>query len=188
MGITVEGAKLKWRGLRDTFRKEMFKNAKNARRGQESGWIYYQQMKFVTNHCRKSKCGKRNKNELKYQAPEVKEEEFVHEYQDSVDSVCSSPIVFELCEPAEQQPKAAPRHESVVPVNAFPSESPARAPYEPEQTVQSLQINSSTSISEEADYYFLMSLLPYLRKVPTNRKMLVRTKLQQVFCDEEARS
>ncbi|KAG8231851.1 hypothetical protein J437_LFUL008622 [Ladona fulva] len=30
-----------------------------------------------------------------------------------------------------------------------------------------------------------MSLLPYLRKVPEQRKMLVRTKLQQIFCEEE---
>lgn len=40
-------------------------------------------------------------------------------------------------------------------------------------------------IKEDADYHFLMSLLPYLRKVPEERKLVVRTKLQQVFCDEQ---
>lgn len=45
--------------------------------------------------------------------------------------------------------------------------------------------NNSAFRDEDPDYHFLMSLLPYLRKVPQERKMFVRTKLQQVFCEEE---
>ncbi|XP_044729187.1 uncharacterized protein LOC123292538 [Chrysoperla carnea] len=37
----------------------------------------------------------------------------------------------------------------------------------------------------DADAQFLMSLLPFLKEVPHDRKLLVRAKLQQVFIDEQ---
>ena len=54
-----------------------------------------------------------------------------------------------------------------------------------EQKVEMFKERNSVSKIEDADYHFLMSLLPYMRKIPEERKMYVRTKLQQVFCDEE---
>lgn len=54
-----------------------------------------------------------------------------------------------------------------------------------ERKLQAFQQTTSTPSSQDADFHFLMSLLPYLRKVPEERKMLVRTKLQQIFSDEE---
>ncbi|CAH2013888.1 unnamed protein product [Acanthoscelides obtectus] len=47
------------------------------------------------------------------------------------------------------------------------------------------EVCNQAKIQEDADYHFLMSLLPYLRKVPEERKLDVGTKLQQVFCDEQ---
>ncbi len=54
-----------------------------------------------------------------------------------------------------------------------------------EQKIHMFKERNSTSRNEDPDYHFLMSLLPYLRKVPEERKMIVRTKLQQVFCEED---
>ncbi|KAG8233818.1 hypothetical protein J437_LFUL008039, partial [Ladona fulva] len=54
-----------------------------------------------------------------------------------------------------------------------------------EKKLLAYQQRKSNLLDEDADFHFLMSLLPYLRKVPKQRKMLVRTKLQQIFCDEE---
>ncbi|CAG9772156.1 unnamed protein product [Ceutorhynchus assimilis] len=40
-------------------------------------------------------------------------------------------------------------------------------------------------MKDDSDYQFLISLLPYLKKVPDHRKMVIRNKLQQVFIDED---
>jgi 16S rRNA G1207 methylase RsmC len=37
----------------------------------------------------------------------------------------------------------------------------------------------------DSDYQFSVSLLPFLKRVPIQRKMAVRHKLQQVFIDED---
>ncbi|CAL1546627.1 unnamed protein product [Lymnaea stagnalis] len=39
-------------------------------------------------------------------------------------------------------------------------------------------------IKRDEDYYFLMSLLPYLRDVPKRRKLATRIRLQQVLLEE----
>lgn len=54
-----------------------------------------------------------------------------------------------------------------------------------QQKLQFFKEKNSASRNEDPDYHFLMSLLPYLRKIPEERKMFVRTKLQQVFCEED---
>lgn len=54
--------------------------------------------------------------------------------------------------------------------------------------VESKKLKSFTSNScsiEDSDYQFLLSLLPFLKNVPSHRKLTVRHKLQQVFIDEE---
>nr|XP_018903081.1 PREDICTED: uncharacterized protein LOC109034412 [Bemisia tabaci] len=42
--------------------------------------------------------------------------------------------------------------------------------------------------SSDSDQQFLMSLLPFLKAIPGNRKMSVRMRLQQVFLEEEERA
>lgn len=39
--------------------------------------------------------------------------------------------------------------------------------------------------SNDPDRHFLMSLIPYMKEVPRNRKLLVQQKLLQVFVDED---
>jgi hypothetical protein len=43
----------------------------------------------------------------------------------------------------------------------------------------------NAAVKEDSDYQFLMSLLPFLKNVPFDRKLTVRHKLQEVFIEEE---
>lgn len=54
-----------------------------------------------------------------------------------------------------------------------------------EKKLKMYQQNKSPAPNQDADFHFLLSLQPFLNKVPEQRKMIVRTKLQQVFCEEE---
>jgi len=47
--------------------------------------------------------------------------------------------------------------------------------------------NDGAGQNQDDNYHFLMSLLPYLREVPKNRKMVIRHKLQRVFVEEQER-
>ncbi|KAL4136234.1 hypothetical protein QTP88_007785 [Uroleucon formosanum] len=47
--------------------------------------------------------------------------------------------------------------------------------------------NDGAGQNQDDNYHFLMSLLPYLREVPKNRKMAIRHKLQRVFVEEQER-
>ncbi|CAI6357529.1 unnamed protein product [Macrosiphum euphorbiae] len=63
------------------------------------------------------------------------------------------------------------------------------------QYIQNINIPSTAktegdndqNLSQDDNYHFLMSLLPYLREVPKNRKMAIRHKLQSVFVEEQER-
>ncbi|XP_022176166.1 nuclear transcription factor Y subunit gamma-like [Myzus persicae] len=64
------------------------------------------------------------------------------------------------------------------------------------QYIQNINIPTAAKTESDADgvvqnqddnYHFLMSLLPYLREVPKNRKMVIRHKLQKVFVEEQER-
>lgn len=59
-----------------------------------------------------------------------------------------------------------------------------RTCFEEQKIVMFKEIHSN-SLNEYRDYNFLMSLLAYLKNVPQQRKMFVRTKLQQAFCEED---
>lgn len=49
-------------------------------------------------------------------------------------------------------------------------------------------LEESTSMKGDSDYQFLISLLPYLKKIPENRQLYVRNKLQQVLIEEQERN
>lgn len=40
--------------------------------------------------------------------------------------------------------------------------------------------------ANDPDAQFLMSLLPFLKDIPTHRKLIVRTKIQQVLIEEQS--
>ncbi|XP_026818919.1 GATA zinc finger domain-containing protein 3-like [Rhopalosiphum maidis] len=57
------------------------------------------------------------------------------------------------------------------------------------QDINKISIAKTDGIEDnygnDDNFHFLMSLLPYLREVPRNRKMAIRNKLQRVFAEEQ---
>lgn len=54
-----------------------------------------------------------------------------------------------------------------------------------EKKLQIFKERNLASRNEDPHYHILISLLPYLRNVPEERKIFVKTKLQQVFFEED---
>ncbi|RZF41530.1 hypothetical protein LSTR_LSTR000244 [Laodelphax striatellus] len=48
-------------------------------------------------------------------------------------------------------------------------------------------LSENSLLKQNPDYLFLQSLLPYLMKIPENRKLEVRNKIQNVLIDEQSR-
>lgn len=48
-------------------------------------------------------------------------------------------------------------------------------------------LSENAALKQNSDYQFLQSLLPFLMKVPSNRKLAVRNKLQQILIEAEKR-
>lgn len=55
-----------------------------------------------------------------------------------------------------------------------------------ERKVEQYEKRQRTLVPEDADYHFLMSLLPSLRSIPPHRKMAVRRKIEDVFIEEQS--
>ena len=52
---------------------------------------------------------------------------------------------------------------------------------------EKLKLFTDSTALEDSEYQFLLSLLPFLHKVPNHRKLVVGNKLQQVLIDEDER-
>lgn len=207
--VSVEAVKSKWRGLRDTFRKELQKLPK-PRSGQEGGptkeskWPYFKNMLFLKDQF----VGRQLQSSTL--EPEV-DTQSRNDDQDSDElregDFAETPDNVIVDQNAAQKAGMEKKSESL--------DSPARSPeFVPSQSkrVKAVKVNAKSNaiqqlliieqeklkefkrkgevchqakIQEDGDYHFLMSLLPYLRKVPEDRKLDVRVKLQQVLLDEE---
>lgn len=191
--ISGEAAKTRWRGLRDTFRKELSKNPKK-RSGDEGGiikeskWAYFKSMEFLKDQFQKRQLQGNVPSETTF---------------DENLNLMNSTTTFSP-DPPENEPESQTQtlespqnttNETTPPQNfAAPQKKIAKMNNATavkklmmleEQKIQMFKERNSASRNEDPDYHFLMSLLPYLRKVPEERKMFVRTKLQQVFCKED---
>lgn len=189
--ISGEAAKTKWRGLRDTFRKELSKNPKK-RSGDEGGiikeskWAHFKSMEFLKDQFQK--------RQLQGNVPS--ETTFDADAQNSTTTFSPDPPENEpesqtqtVESPQNTTNETTPPQNFAAPQKKIAKMNNATAVKKlmmlEEQKIQMFKERNSASRNEDPDYHFLMSLLPYLRKVPEERKMFVRTKLQQVFCEED---
>ncbi|XP_026819314.1 uncharacterized protein LOC113557978 [Rhopalosiphum maidis] len=164
-----EAAKTKWRGLRDTFRKELSKNPKK-RSGDEGGiikesrWVYFKSMEFLKDQFQKRQL----------QGNVSSETTFDVDTQNLTTTFSPDPD-----DPDD------PDNENLMIKSPQNTTNTTTPPQNLKQKLQFFKEKNSASRNEDPDYHFLMSLLPYLRKIPEERKMFVRNKLQQVFCEED---
>lgn len=176
--------------MRDTFRKELAKTPKK-RSGDEGGvikeskWAYFKCMEFLKDQFQR--------RQLQGNVPNVAI--FDEDIQNSTTTFPPDPTEVEN----ESQAQSLESSQNIT--NETPTlnyDTPQRKIAKmnnatvvkklmmlEEQKIQIFKERNSASLNQDPDYHFLMSLLPYLRKVPEERKMIVRTKLQQVFCEED---
>lgn len=190
--ILGEAAKTKWRGLRDTFRKELSKNPKK-RSGDEGGiikeprWVHFKSMEFLKDQFQKRQLQGNVSSETTfdvdtqnstttfspdpYDPNDPDDENLMIKSPQNTTNTTTPPQNF-----SAPQKKVAKMNNTTAVKQLIMLE---------EQKLQFFKEKNSASRNEDPDYHFLMSLLPYLRKIPEERKMFVRTKLQQVFCEED---
>ncbi|XP_055842633.1 uncharacterized protein LOC129909584 [Episyrphus balteatus] len=176
MNQNVETVKMKWRGLRDTFRKELQKLSQRksgpAGTSKQSTWPYLKSMMFLKDQftLRKINSTLPDDTELSEEINDIFNDEDIDDE-----------TYLNMREPLDQSPNKRSSHQP----SAKRSKTNNAIERLLEMEKDKRKNDGAEKIVENADYHFLMSLLPYLKKVPEDRKMFVRNKLQQVFCDEQ---
>nr|CAD7197949.1 unnamed protein product [Timema douglasi] len=183
---TAGAVKTKWRGLRDTFRKEMKKVNSLQAKGIHShpSWPFYDNMAFLAGGMAAPtgppKVGVEIEedhldNNLRWTESEgdddVKRFRRVH-FQQKPEKGAEEDLVREDLGPVDgKEPRGSKRK---------------RGSEESEVCYSNpcFDIENDDEY-DDGDYHFLMSLLPFMKSIPRSRKMAVRLKLQQVLCEEE---
>ncbi|CAH0547736.1 unnamed protein product [Brassicogethes aeneus] len=165
MHMNENTCKTKWKNLRDSFIREFKKyKVKYNKCGKKVGeprWVYYKDLKFLTRIIMKDNQVRDDDDDAEYDTIGIKEEilSFTEEESNETNHF---DIKIEVDEP---EPKKL-RIENSGQTNTIPP-----VPDE--------------SMEQNSDYYFLISLLPYMKKIPEEKKLLVRNKIQNVILDEE---
>lgn len=185
--VLVESVKTKWRGLRDTFRRELQKQSKK-RPGDAGGtaprssWLHFSELQFLHNQL--------IPRQLSGHLPQLELGDVKELPPHGSEDFSSQECVTEGSEGEEMPRRKRTKSPDATPLNKKPRTERSKA-FDmllqlEQKKLQQIEEKSNTR-ETDADYHFLLSLLPYLNKVDEDRKLIVRTKLQQVFCDEEAR-
>ncbi|XP_050515930.1 uncharacterized protein LOC126890781 [Diabrotica virgifera virgifera] len=211
MNTTVDGVKNKWRGLRDTFRKEFNKSKKQkcgdgAESVVTSKWPYYKILLFLSKTVeRRNLHGNISPQEESNNNSSSESESTL----EAADNAYSQSTIQE----SSQQIVNTDIHQPSTSGNKFTStfRTPSRTTLQSKKNTKNrlkyaknsetnsvddkfleierakLEILSQHKNREDSDSerQFLLSLLPFLKAVPQDRQLLVRSKLQQVFLEEE---
>nr|XP_022909002.1 uncharacterized protein LOC111420274 [Onthophagus taurus] len=198
LNVGSETAKSKWKGLRDTFRRE-YQKVKIKCSGDEGGeqvgstWPYYDSLCFLADQMTpRESAGNvppvRNKNVESTISQEQSQYEELSQMQscsdDYQDDVRNQPVEEEtpsICtvrtpESTKKHPTRSLKHSSDIQKRMIEVEE--------EKLKFFKQRKVETTIEKNYDYYFLMGLLPHLQKVKPERKPLVQLQLQQVLVNE----
>ncbi|KAK5644993.1 hypothetical protein RI129_006293 [Pyrocoelia pectoralis] len=208
INANVDVVKNKWRGLRDTFRRE-FNKAKKYKSGDGAAsvvtpkWPYFKMLLFLSNTVDRRKLHGNTSPQMIGANNSDSEAETMLEAVDNTDSQSIiSETSQQISNSAIQQPST-----SGTKATSSLSEPTSTIPLQPNKKTNShlkykksekqamdekfLQIERakldiySRRQNADSEYQFLMSLLPFLTAVPKHRQMMVRTKMQQIFIEEE---
>ncbi|KAG8263008.1 hypothetical protein J6590_041780 [Homalodisca vitripennis] len=164
----------------------MQQDFKKKRSGDEGGitnepkWAYFKSLEFLKDTMHKSKL----------QGNVTSETTFDDDTQNSSTAVTRDPDDPPANEP-NSETQTIESHQNTAkettPPQSFkaPNKKISKMTNATAEKIQMFKERNYASQNEDPDYHFLMNLLPYLQKIPEERKMIVRTKLQQVFCDED---
>ncbi|CAH0728200.1 unnamed protein product, partial [Brenthis ino] len=182
METSVDELKKKWRGLRDTFGKELKKN-NNKKSGQttatepESKWPYFKLLLFLENSM--------SRRDLKSSVPSTSEISDGEDQDSANASSCS-----EYLPPSPSSGRYLKPNSELTPKKIFKSPKKKDKRRQPDEIdtrllqIEEEKLKCFRESTNDPDAQFLMSLLPFLKDIPKHRKLIVRAKLQQVFIDE----
>nr|CAI5845527.1 unnamed protein product [Callosobruchus analis] len=209
MSVKVEDVKNKWRGLRDTFRKEFTKSKKRksgdgAESVVTSKWTYYNMLLFLSEtvarrklHGSVSPQRETNSNSETESTSEAADNDsqstIIEESSQQVLSTDTSQPITSVTENTstfsapsgtalEQRQKNTRNHFKYV-KNSEKNKMDDKFLQIEKAKLEIFQRKNREE--SDSEHQCLMSLSPFLKAVPRNRQMLVRSKLQQVFVEEE---
>ncbi|XP_068082909.1 uncharacterized protein [Anabrus simplex] len=197
--LLVEDIKKRWRGLRDTFRKELKKyNDKRSGSGgdtiNEPKWPFFNQLCFLSDTIRP-----RN---MSSSVPDVSEDTGSNEVDaegtefetDSTAALFTPHSVENIAGPSQNNDDDDDDVQQVHKQRNKPFKSPLkrgkkRINYDDKlleiETKKLSYFEQSSKLKQDSDYQFLVSLLPSLQDVPPERKLHVRMKLMNVLVEEQ---
>ncbi|XP_059617237.1 uncharacterized protein LOC132262114 [Phlebotomus argentipes] len=205
-GIPQRLLKTKWKTLRDTFRVEMKKIPKDANgeytippTSYHSQWVHYKQMSFLAGQMRgRTSNAQEDADHVGYITADSGEDyaEYNGGFEDSKE------LLRQQLEeqrqrkqpPLKPRPTAkkpnypAPSRTSVRPKPKPPSPKPIITTTTTETMIASPKLHndeesqgSSITMPQDDDYYFLMSLHPYLSQMRPVQKLQARMEIQNVL-------
>lgn len=203
-----EAAKTKWKGLRDTFRREYQKAVKHksgAAGGGKSGstWPYFESLYFLADQMTPRESSgnipltKENSlptNDEYYDeadSPETQNPD--NDHPDDVVEVLPSTSTTNPSKRAVAERNPLPQTEQQEPSSKKQQSRPAKRANDIQSRLLQLeeeklkffkQRKVQTDVNTDYDYHFLMSLLPHFQTVKPERKLLIQLQLQQVLLNE----
>ncbi|XP_050511402.1 uncharacterized protein LOC126887729 [Diabrotica virgifera virgifera] len=201
MGENSDVLKSKWRGLRDNFRKELTKT-KKGRSGDAGGisipskWFYFTLMLFLKdNMTQRNATGNippLNNQENSYEentTPDTISEpdyernhnsEFNSDSELNTDTMPTTPKAAKIAQANKETGTKSKKAKSSVYEKMIAIEEEKLKAYREKCKERTKE--------EDSDFHFLMSLMPYMKKIPEDQKLSVRIKIQQFLLDAQPRA
>lgn len=161
----VKPLKIRWRDLRNKFRRESLRIAEGKKPG--TPWDLYKRLTFLLGHFRSNGSRKTNNPKTKESESVVVDLTSEDEQVNFKTEPLAAPLEAPLEEPLEERERGWFERTSVD--IDQPGSHGTRSPLD--------------AVERDSDYNFLMSLYPFMRNLPDCKNMLVRAKFQQVIAE-----
>ncbi|CAG2061942.1 unnamed protein product [Timema podura] len=173
--------KTKWRGLRDTFRRELKKANSLQAKGIHShpSWPFYDNMAFLAGGMAVPTGPHKVEVEI--------EEDHLGNNSRWAESDADDDVKRFRRVHFQHEPEKGAEEDLGAVDEKEPRGSKRKRGVDESEVGYSNPCFDTENDDEDndGDYHFLMSLLPFIKSIPRSRKMVVRLKLQQVLCEEE---
>lgn len=190
--VSVDDLKKKWRGLRDTFRKELKKSfttisVEPTDNEKQSKWPYFKSLLFLKDTM--------NMGDLKNNIPNISDCDINSDPELKTESISDTPLSPKSASVDVDVDAVSPpqrtKHSSKLKFKFPPKRKKFNQHKSDDESgdqellqIKKKKFKYNGKNTNESDVQFLMSLIPFLKDIPKSRKLIVRGKLQQVFIDE----
>ncbi|XP_014271131.1 transcription factor Adf-1 [Halyomorpha halys] len=186
---SVDSLKKRWRGLRDTFRKELKKevNSKSESGGdgyRKSSWPFFSLLYFLADTIHLGNTENSISAVEEEEESQTHSDSFYEPHHHSSSTQCT--ILATPWTHDDNEPSTANGQLRQSPLKKKRKFSRDECSYYDEtfQSKNGMYLEERRKVDKEADQHFLNSLLPFLNDIPQNRKLVVRTKIMEVLIEE----